>query len=304
MAKRDFPSKQEIESAVKAVLDKEGTERKLLIERSLTRYGYSAAELKDRSCESLNTKLKSLTGVVLNEMLAAGSLVTTEDGRLAPPKPVQEQKSGLTRTQRRRAQRKRAAERAAKAPKYPDSPLGRTLESADKKFQEYKAGKLQKDKYLASLRRSLSRAISEAGGEFFEELSMKLLLAVYGSTVKRNELTAGPDDNGIDGKLYIEDPAGFKELIFFQSKTKLNEKAYVSVKVVREFLGVMVAWGATKGILITNSRFHRETRTFAAKRAELLLIDCTTLLDMMFANEVGVRSSDGVWHIDDELFLG
>lgn len=101
MAKRDFPSKQEIESAVKAVLDKEGTERKLLIERSLTRYGYSAAELKDRSCESLNTKLKSLTGVVLNEMLAAGSLVTTEDGRLAPPKPVQEQKSGLTRTQRR-----------------------------------------------------------------------------------------------------------------------------------------------------------------------------------------------------------
>ena len=66
----------------------------------------------------------------------------------------------------------------------------------------------------------------------------------------------------------------------------------------------MVAWGATKGILITNSRFHRETRTFAAKRAELLLIDCTTLLDMMFANEVGVRSSDGVWHIDDELFLG
>ena len=303
MAKRDFPGKPEIEAAVKTVIDKDGTERKLLIERSLVCYGYSDAELKDRSCESLSTRLKSLTGVVLNEMLAAGTLVTTEDGRLAPPVPVQETRKGLTRTQRRRAQRKRAAERASKAPKYPDTPLGNTLESADKKFQEYKAGRLSAEKYVAALRRALTLAISEAGGEFFEELSMKLLLAVYGGLVRRNELTAGPDDNGIDGKLYIEDPAGFKETVFFQSKTKLNERAYVSVKVVREFLGVMTAWGATKGILITNSHFHRETKSFAAKRSNLLLIDCAALLDLMFAHGVGVRATDGMWHADDDFFL-
>lgn len=75
---------------------------------------------------------------------------------------------------------------------------------------------------------------------------MKLLIAVYGDSVQSNELTAGPDDNGIDGKLYVKDPAGFKETIFFQSKTKLNERAYVSIKVAREFLGVMTAYGATK----------------------------------------------------------
>ena len=303
MAKRDFPTKQEIESAVKSVLDADGTERKLLIERSLNCYGYAAAELKDRSCESLNTRLKSLTGVVLNEMLASGSLVTTDDGRLAPPRPVQETKAGLTRTQRRRAQRKRAAERASKQPKYPDTPLGSALEGADKKYQEFRSGKLSAEKYMTALRRALTHAISEAGGEFFEELSMKLLLSVYGGLVKRNELTAGPDDNGIDGKLYIEDPAGFKELVFFQSKTKLNERAYVSVKVVREFLGVMTAWGATKGILITNAHFHRETKTFAAKRSNLLLIDCAALMELMFSHEVGVRSVDGVWHIDDDFFL-
>lgn len=304
MAKREFPSKQEIEAAVKAVIDRDGTERKLLIERSLTRYGYSAAELKDRSCESLSTRLKSLTGVVLNEMLSAGTLVTTEDGRLAPPAPVVEPKTGLTRTQRRRAQRKRAAERANKQPKYPDTPLGKALEGADKKFQEYKAGKLTKDKYLTALRRALTQAISEAGGEFFEELSMKVLLAVYGDTVVSNELTAGPDDNGIDGKIHLKDPAGFKETVFFQSKTKLNERAFVSVKVVREFLGVMTAWGATKGILITNSRFHRDTKTFAAKRPNLLLIDNTVLLDMMFSHSVGVKQVEGgVWHADDDLFL-
>lgn len=303
MTKRDFPTKQEIESAVNGVIDRDGTERKLLIERSLTRYGYTAEELKDRSCESLNTRLKSLTGVVLNEMLASGTLRTTEDGRLAPPVPEEEEKKTLTRTQRRRAQRKRAAERASRAPKYPDTPLGHILEGADKKFQDYKAGRLTKDKYLAALRRALTQAISEAGGEFFEEFSMKLLLAVYGGLVKRNELTAGPDDNGIDGKLYIEDPAGFKELVFFQSKTKLNERAYVSVKVVREFLGVMTAWGATKGILITNSHFHRDTRSFAAKRGNLMLIDCAALLELAFAHGIGVKSTDGTWHIDDDFFL-
>lgn len=302
MSTRDFPSKQEIENAVRSVTDGVGTERKLLIEKSLGFYGYGAAELKDRSCESLSTRLKSLTGVVLNEMLAAGTLVTTADGRLALPAPAEEKKA-LTRTQRRRAQRKRAAERAAKAPKYPDTPLGNILEGADKKFSEYKAGRLDKEKYLASLRRALTQAISEAGGEFFEELSMKLLLAVYDGLVVRNELTAGPDDNGIDGKLYIRDPAGFKETVFFQSKTKLNERAYVSVKVVREFLGVMTAWGATKGILITNSHFHRDTRTFAAKCTNLMLIDCAVLLEMMFAHDIGVKSTEGVWHIDDDFFL-
>ena len=303
MAKRDFPQKQEIESALKSVIDKDGTERKLLIERSLGFYGYTAQELKDRSCESLNTRLKSLTGVVINEMLASGALVTTADGRLAPPAPVAESKTGLTRTQRRRAQRKRAAERASRAPRYPDTPLGNILEGADKKFQEYKAGKLAPEKYEAALKRAITQAISAAGGEFFEELSMKVLLAVYGDSVKRNELTAGPDDNGIDGKIYIEDPAGFRELIFFQSKTKLNERSYVSVKVVREFLGVMTAWGATKGILITNSHFHRDTKTFAAKRANLMLIECATLLDIMFAHGVGVRTTDGLPHIDDDYFL-
>ena len=303
MAQRDFPSKQEIENALKSVIDRDGTERKLLIERSLTCYGYSAEELRDRSCESLNTRLKSLTGVVINEMLASGAMVNTADGRLAPPAPAEPQKSGLTRTQRRRAQRKRAAERASKAPKYPDTPLGNILEGADKKFQEFKAGKLSKDKYAAALKRALTRAISEAGGEFFEELSMKLLLAVYGDAVARNELTAGPDDNGIDGKIWLSDPVGFKELVFFQSKTKLNERGYVSVKVVREFLGVMTAWGATKGILITNSNFHRDTKTFASKRDELMLIDCARLMELMFAHEVGVRRAEGAWHADDEFFL-
>ena len=144
-------------------------------------------------------------------MLAAGTLVTTEDGRLAPPKPVQETKGGLTRTSAAGHSANAPRSARAKLPKYPDSPLGKALEGADDKFQEYKAGKLTKDKYLAALRRALTRAISEAGrGSFSSSFPMKLLLAVYGDTVTRNELTAGPDDNGIDGQALHPRPRRFQ----------------------------------------------------------------------------------------------
>ncbi len=301
-SKRDFPTKAEIENAVKTVLQKQNAERKLVIELSQQCYGYSAEELKDRSCESLNTRLKSLTGVVINEMLAAGTVVLSEDKVLSLPTPVEEKKA-LTRTQKRRAARKRAAARANSTPKYPDTPIGKLLDAADKKFEDCKAKKISQKQYLSFLKRSVTAAINEAGGEFFEELSMKLLIAVYGDSVVSNELTAGPDDNGIDGKLSVVDPAGFKETLFFQSKTKLNERAYVSIKVAREFLGVMTAYGATKGILITNSNFHKDTRAFAAKRPELMLIDCARLFELMLKYGVGVKSVDGIYHVDDDMFL-
>ena len=162
---------------------------------------------------------------------------------------------------------------------------------------------ITEEQYAASLKRAVIKAISEAGGEFFEELSMKILLALYGESVRSNELTAGPDDNGIDGKIVIRDPAGFEELVFFQSKTKLNERAYVSIKVAREFLGVMTAYGATKGILITNSRFHRETKAFAAKTRHLRLIDDSELFALMARSGAGIKTVDGLLHIDDGLFL-
>lgn len=301
-SKRNFPTKQEIEEAVAGVCSEGPLDRKVVIEKSLGRYGYTAEELRDRSCESLSTRLKSLTGVVINEMLAASRLTTVQDGRLALPAPVEEKKT-LTRTQKRRELRKRAAARAKEAPKYPDTPIGKLLAHADKRYNECRAKKITEEQYAASLKRAVIKAISEAGGEFFEELSMKILLALYGESVRSNELTAGPDDNGIDGKIVIRDPAGFEELIFFQSKTKLNERAYVSIKVAREFLGVMTAYGATKGILITNSRFHRETKAFAAKTRHLRLIDDSELFALMARSGAGIKTVDGLLHIDDGLFL-
>lgn len=109
--KREFPTKSEIEAAVKSVLSKRNAERKLVIELSQKCYGYTAAELKDRSCESLNTRLKSLTGVVINEMLDAGTLLIDEDKLLSLPSPVEEKRrSRVRKKEGRRAKERRRAQ--------------------------------------------------------------------------------------------------------------------------------------------------------------------------------------------------
>ncbi len=305
--RNDFPTKQEIKKAVLSVLAGTKLERKQIINRTQLEYGYSLEQLKDRSCESLNTRLKSLTGVVINEMLATSSILQDEDGKycLPTPEPVLSVAEGSpVRPKRHRAPRKKAAGTPKPAhPDYPDSPLGDLLTEADNKFDDFKAKKIDDRTYIGHLKRIAIKCINEAGGEFFEELSMKLLIAAYGDKVQKNELTAGADDNGIDGKLYVKDPLGFEELIFFQSKTKQNERANVSIKVAREFLGVMSAYGASKGILITNSNFHRDTRTFASKATNLMLIDANVLFDMMIQYGVGIISRVGTYVIDTSMFL-
>ena len=66
----------------------------------------------------------------------------------------------------------------------------------------------------------------------------------------------------------------------------------------------MTAYGATKGILITNSRFHRETKAFARKGPRhLRLIDDSELFALMARSGAGIKTVDGLLHIDDGLFL-
>lgn len=300
-----FPDKEEIKKAVLDAVKDAPLERKQIIDKTQFFYGYTEEQLQDRSCESLNTRLKSITGVVLNEMVSEEMLAVDADGRYMQPIVEEgEKERKLTRTQKRRAQRKKAADKKkTSAPKYPDTPLGLLLQESDDKLEDLKNKKINDRTYLTHLKKLAIKCISEAGGEFFEELSMKLLVSVYGGSVVKNQLTAGADDNGIDGILTICDPLGFQEKIFFQSKTKLNERAYVSIKVAREFLGVMRAYGASKGILITNSNFHRETRTFASKVDNLLLIDSNKLFELMMSHEVGVITTEGIPRLETAFFL-
>jgi len=317
------PSRAAAEKALLSVLQGDvKLERKSLILKSIETYGYPKEALLDRSCESLLTKLKSLTGIVINDMLDKKTL--SVENRLysaeeeesediaAEGKPLSEKSAAKKRRRRKKPQNHAAPDQKTKA--YPDTGLGKVLSEADKKFAEFK--KLKSDttkaasladasqKYMSHLKRHIVSAINEAGGEFFEQLSMKLLLAIYGKSVVKNELTAGPDDNGIDGILTIRDAFGFEEKVYFQSKTKLSERKNVSIKVARELLGVMRADRVTKGILITNSTFVKDTKLFAAKiTPPLELVDNTRLFALMRGYKIGIADADGIPRIDDDFFL-
>lgn len=317
MVKPKVPAKNAIEKAVLLCLaDGEKLERKTLISKSIEQHGYPPEALKDRSCESLSTELKSLTGVVLNEMLSKNTLLSEENLYFAPLPSKAAKVQKATAKNNRRKKPMAGDEVKASQPMqkvYPDSPLGKILEDANKRFLGYASKKIiepkddkqraVKQSYINSLKRLVTHAISEAGGEFFEELSMKLLLSCYGDSVIKNELTAGPEDNGIDGIITIKDAFGFEEKIYFQAKTKISQRKNVSIKVSRELLGVMTADKVTKGIVITNSSFVRETKTFAAKATHLALVDKNQLFDMMCEYAIGIKKQDGILRIDDDFFL-
>lgn len=334
--------------------DAQPWERKKLINEAIEKIGYTKAELADHSCESLSSRLKSLTGVVINELCASNVFSVDDDRRICravvPLSQLEckeyfckkylsdeEQKNKRPEGKRnvllailgqvwKRKSEDGSIEREGIAvmplieeellknerfrkdllsqkEKYPNTPIGKKLKYADELFNKCRDRKMKPKDYELALKKTVIECINFAGGEFFERLSMLLLKDCYGSSVEKDELTGGPEDNGIDGKLYVRDGLGFQDVIFFQSKTKLNSRAYVSIKVIRELIGVTLAYEATKGILITNSNFTVESRKFAAKVKNIMLIDGARLFELMVQYERGIVKSGDLLKIDDKTFL-
>ncbi|HHU43397.1 MAG: restriction endonuclease [Bacillota bacterium] len=193
-------------------------------------------------------------------------------------------------------------EKIIKHSDYPETPLGNKLRFLNEKFNECKRGALPKENYRKILNQSVLECLSLAGGEFFERLCLSLIKKGYGDRVVNDKLTAGPDDKGIDGIVYIKDEMGFDERVFIQAKTK-RKKGYIPLCEIREFLGVMIAEKATKGILISNSNYHKETIKFADKVDNLILINQKKLLELMQKHSIGIIQQNGLCKIDDKLFL-
>jgi restriction endonuclease Mrr len=342
------------EELLKILADGTKLKRKLLISETIKNLGYSAEELADHSCESLSSRLKSLTGVVINELINSNILTLDEDNLVKKnvipitEKEIQEyfikkyltpedvknnspsgKKNKLKAILGQIIKRKSADNSIAhkgisvlseieeeflenesvkkyilKEPdKYPATPMGKLLKTGDDNLEKLRAKKLKAEEYNNRLKKLAIECINLAGGEFFEQMSMKLLKSCYGAAVKSEELTAGPEDQGIDGILTVEDGLGFIDKIFFQSKTKLNSRAYVSVKVIRELIGVVTAFGATKGVLITNSNFTKETRLLQSKVKNIMLIDSARLFELMKEHCVGIVKEGDYYRLEDSLFL-
>lgn len=347
-----LPTRNTIRKLILETLSSKKTARKQLIAQVIKKCGFSTEQLKDTGSDSISTRLKSYTGIILNELISEKTiLVTEEDYKLVMAESKQLDKKALVETtlkkyltddeikdsspsgkkntikavmgdifKRKQTELNKALDVMAfldtelrkneavnniireREKCYPDTPLGLALKALAKRYCQCKKGAIKKETYKNEVYKSVLECISLAGGEFFERVCMSLMKACYGTRVIKDELTAGPGDKGIDGIIFVKDEMGFEEKILMQAKTK-RRRGYIPLSEIREFLGVMTAEKAEKGILMSNSNYHRETIRFANKVNNFVLIDQKKLLELMEEHALGLICEEGLIRIDEDFFL-
>lgn len=97
-----------------------------------------------------------------------------------------------------------------------------------------------------------------------------------GYDVAESQNTDGPKDGGIDGIIKAVDGLDYSETILIQVKNLHNAEKNVKLCEVKEFCGVVSAkQEATKGIFVTNGKYHNDTIKFAKsfKTKYFVLVD-------------------------------
>jgi restriction system protein len=131
-----------------------------------------------------------------------------------------------------------------------------------------------------ALRAELLDRISQNSPAFFEQLIVDLLVGVV------NE-----DRLGLD-RVYV------------QAKRHAPENS-VGEPAIREFVGSLVGFRATKGVFVTTSSFSRQARNYASSLPQrVILIDGKQLADLMIEHNVGVRISRALEfkRLDEDFF--
>lgn len=154
----------------------------------------------------------------------------------------------------------------------------------------------------ATLRSTLLSRIRANSSEFFEDLIVKLLVAMgYGGTHQNAAQRLGrTGDGGIDGVIN-EDRLGL-DRVYIQAKRWTNT---VGAPEINSFLGALVRHGASKGVFVTTSSFSATAVEVARQPTHrIVLIDGKMLADLMIEHGVGVRVSRSVEfkRIDEDFF--
>lgn len=144
---------------------------------------------------------------------------------------------------------------------------------------------------MTALRSDLLDQILRQSPAFFEQLIVDLLVAMGygGSHEDAAKRLGGTGDGGVDGVIN-EDRLGL-DRIYVQAK---RYAAHVSVgrPDVQAFVGTLVGHGSHKGVFVTTSSFSTHAIEFVRHLSQrVILIDGTTLADLMIEHGVGVRIS-------------
>ena len=128
-----------------------------------------------------------------------------------------------------------------------------------------------------------------ASPAFFEQLVVDLLVAMGygGSRADAGKAIGQSGDEGIDG-IIKEDRLGL-DIVYLQAKKWQNP---VGRPQVQAFVGSLVGKGASKGVMLTTSRFTDEAREFVRHlQQKVVLIDGKELATMMVDFNVGVTTT-------------
>lgn len=140
------------------------------------------------------------------------------------------------------------------------------------------------------------------GGEFFEHYFMNLLakyLIRCGKTVTESYVTGGSADGGIDGIAKTVDSLGFKETIMVQTKNRNN---ITNETDVRGFYGAVCAAQGSRGIYAITSDFHPAAKEFLDSIDNCVGINGEKLFTMATDTSYGIIRKNGVLTIDEEVF--
>ncbi len=298
--------------------------RKALTEKILTFY-LTPQEAKDTDPDSLAGVLRSLTGAILKNRtelwgFSEEAVLEAIKGDLDKTKVVKEKILNRRADAAPAAEGPAVAAKAAPAtepvkpkpakpkkpaipepvlvgPVFPIASIDRLIRETFVKHAQCVAGKLTKETYDKHLIAAISHLFGE-GEEFFETFSFMLIKKLYGTAILKEHYAPGPDDEGVDGEFVVEDGAGFKERVMMQAKTKKNDKPSISMKILREYVGVMHIRQADKCIIISNSSITKDAREQAKKLANVMLIGDKELFELMKKTRFGITIEEGVEKID------
>jgi restriction system protein len=144
----------------------------------------------------------------------------------------------------------------------------------------------------AQLSRDLVAKVASMPPEFFERLIVELLcrMGYGGGNLEMGRTLGRSGDGGVDGVIK-EDELGL-DVVYVQAKRFAQEKS-VPIREVRDFVGGLEGYRATKGVFVTTSHFPAAAYDYVSRvHKRVVLIDGSDLAVLMVRHCVGVRVTD------------
>ena len=144
----------------------------------------------------------------------------------------------------------------------------------------------------AQLSRELVARVQSMPPDFFERLIVELLcrMGYGGGRLEMGKTLGKTGDGGVDGVIK-EDELGL-DVVYVQAKRFAPEKG-VPIREIRDFVGGLEGYRATKGVFVTTSFFPAAAYDYVSRvHKRVVLIDGADLAVLMMRHCVGVRVTE------------